>query len=87
MMNMSKISPIAIVDPAWPMFFTSLERRASIVPARTNAAVTATLKDPGYRADHAGLDAGVDLFSVPGKQQQIVVTTHPDKDDERDRNV
>ena len=46
MMNMSKISPMAIVDPAWPMFLTSLERSASIVPARTRAAVTATLKEP-----------------------------------------
>ncbi|SKT94810.1 Uncharacterised protein [Mycobacteroides abscessus subsp. abscessus] len=43
---MSKISPMQMVDPACPMLTTSLESIASMVPASTNAAVTATLPDP-----------------------------------------
>ncbi|SKX08331.1 Uncharacterised protein [Mycobacteroides abscessus subsp. massiliense] len=43
---MSKIRPMQIVDPAWPMLTTSLESMASMVPASTNAAVTATLPEP-----------------------------------------
>ncbi len=43
--SISKISPIQIVAPAWPMFTTSLDMSANIVKAKAKAAVITTLPE------------------------------------------
>lgn len=69
---MSNSNPIMIVVPIWPTTRRSLATIEPMVKANTSPAMVTTRR-AGHGSDHAGFEAGPDFFLESGYQEQVVV--------------